>query len=158
MIYTEEQKNRFWSKVQKGDKKECWPWMGAKKPKGYGNVRINKAYLNAHRVAWEMTHFDIPEGYIVCHACDNPSCCNPDHLMLGTIAANSADMIAKGRANTFKNRPRGERHGRAKITQAIADKIRSEYLGGSFQKDIGKKYGIAQTSVSMIIRNERWVG
>jgi len=87
----------FWDKVDiKPRRAECWEWRGAKKPTGYGNVRINKKCKLAHRVAWEIASFEIPEGMIVCHVCDNPSCCNPSHLMLGTISSNAIDMVKKG--------------------------------------------------------------
>jgi len=51
----------------------------------------------AHRVAWELHYGPIPQNMQVLHRCDNPPCCNPDHLFLGTQADNVADMIAKKR-------------------------------------------------------------
>lgn len=95
--YTNTQINRFWSKVDKRTKTQCWNWLGAKTPGGYGNVRINAKYFKSHRVAWEITHFKIPGNMVICHACDNPSCCNPHHLMLGTQSSNVRDCLVKGR-------------------------------------------------------------
>ena len=63
----------FWSKVNITDNtKDCWEWQGARTSKGYGNVRINKKYIGAHRVAFELAAIPIPDGLIVCHVCDNP--------------------------------------------------------------------------------------
>ncbi|MGH7024521.1 MAG: HNH endonuclease signature motif containing protein [Caulobacteraceae bacterium] len=52
----------------------------------------------AHRLAWELANGPIPDGLLILHKCDNPVCCNPDHLFLGTAADNHADCAAKGRA------------------------------------------------------------
>lgn len=60
---------------------------------GYG--RIGDAL--AHRVVWAHHHGPIPPGLSVLHTCDNPPCCEIDHLWLGTPLDNTRDMIAKGR-------------------------------------------------------------
>jgi HNH endonuclease len=70
----------------------CHVWRGGGR-RTYGALMIT-----AHRLAWEMANGPIPEGMLVLHKCDNPRCCNPDHLCLGTQLDNMADMSRKGRA------------------------------------------------------------
>ncbi len=89
--------DRFWAKVDRSGP-GCWPWMGAHNPRGYGNFAIGDMTVRASRMAWELSFGPIPDGLWVLHTCDNPPCCNPAHLFLGTHAANMADMKAKGRA------------------------------------------------------------
>jgi len=84
---------RFWSKVSiKGDD-ECWPWTAAprRKDEGYGAFWLNRRHQPSNRVAWMLTHGKIEEGLVVCHKCDNPPCCNPSHLFLGTPLDNDRD-------------------------------------------------------------------
>lgn len=93
---------RFSSKVDRsGGPAACWPWKGAwRTEKGYGRIlkdRRKGRALRAHRVAWELAHGPIPLGLCVCHACDNPPCCNPAHLFLGTMLDNNRDRDAKDR-------------------------------------------------------------
>lgn len=96
---------RFWSFVDKsGGPDACWPWQGAKL-KGYGQFRRDGNRRVAHRLAYEYSNGPIvghrphtDDELVVMHACDNPPCCNPAHLSLGTDLTNIRDMIAKGRA------------------------------------------------------------
>lgn len=91
----------LWRQVERGDEGECWEWQGSTNEHGYGRVKVGGRpgpVQLAHRVAWELINGAIPDGLCILHACDNPPCCNPSHLFLGTKADNTADMIAKGRA------------------------------------------------------------
>jgi hypothetical protein len=79
---------QFWGKVQVRGPQECWNWSASKNSKGYGQFRN----FLAHRFAWMCIHKKIiPEHMIILHNCDNPSCCNPEHLTLGTYEQNNID-------------------------------------------------------------------
>ncbi len=89
----------FWSRVDRREPDECWPWLGARRGRmGYGLFGFkHRRAVPAHRMAYLLSKGDIPKGMFVCHSCDNPPCCNPAHLWLGTHADNMADRHAKGR-------------------------------------------------------------
>jgi hypothetical protein len=96
---------RFWAKVDKSAGQDgCWLYTGFRKWDGYGwlarwhNGKIR--YLTAHRYAWILTYGDPAKGMHILHECDNPPCCNPSHLRLGTHQDNMADAKAKGRTNS----------------------------------------------------------
>lgn len=93
--------DRFWEKVITF-KEGCWPWVGPTDQHGYGTLSLGRVVdgrVRAHRVSWELHFGPIPAGLNVLHACDNPGCCNPDHLMLGTQRANAVDCARKRRIN-----------------------------------------------------------
>ncbi len=101
---------KFWSRVDRGS--GCWPWTGSTTPpsgnsvSGYGTTMRRYKSLYTHRVAWEMSRGrPVPVGKVVMHKCDNPVCCNPSHLKMGTHADNMADRDSKGRGVGGPNRP-----------------------------------------------------
>jgi hypothetical protein len=88
---------KFWASVAVGAPDECWPWAGCRDHAGYGRVRLGGREgrsEKAHRIALAMSGRDdvllpFPDGAVVMHACDNPPCCNPAHLSLGTRRYNA---------------------------------------------------------------------
>ncbi len=126
-------------------------WTGHRDSLGYGKlIHGRKAYL-AHRFAWEQSHGPIPTGMKVLHHCDNPPCCNVDHLFLGTDADNSADMIAKGRE------ARGERIGRAELTENSVRAIRIVYgRGGVSMHEVARRFGVSYGTVHSVLSRRTW--
>lgn len=162
---------RFWSLVPEGD--GCRGWTGTMGAQGYGVISTvisgkTKQY-RAHRVAYALANGigidDIPAGMVVMHSCDNPPCCNPKHLSLGTHTDNAADRHRKGRdakgdtsaGYLYPGLRSGERNGRAKLTEDNVRAIRRRYAGGGIsQRALGEEYGVCQVVVSDIIRQKLW--
>jgi hypothetical protein len=89
---------RFWLKVRRSTRPgSCWEWQGALAA-GYGRYKLKGRVVGAHRYAWEWVNGPVPSGLVVRHKCDNPKCCNPDHLDVGTYRDNVSDMVERGRA------------------------------------------------------------
>lgn len=91
---------RFWPKVDRRGPLECWPWTASSLTTyGYGHIRLtsSRRKVLSHRLAYELANGPIPDGLKVLHECDNPPCCNPAHLFLGTHLANARDRDSKGR-------------------------------------------------------------
>lgn len=76
---------------------DCWVYTGARNSKGYGEFMIKCKLWKTHRLSYEYHCEPIPEGMLVLHTCDNPPCCNPDHLFIGTNQDNMDDKVNKNR-------------------------------------------------------------
>jgi hypothetical protein len=159
---------RFWEKVDKRGPDECWPWLAALGPNGYGVIgKPGGGGLQAHRVAWELAHGSIPAGLIVRHyVCDNRPCCNVAHMKLGTRRQNSEDMVRKGRQATGDQSPRnlhpesyavGEAHANSKLVPEQVRAIRQEYArGGISFRSLALRYGVCAGVIDRIVHRETW--
>src|SRR3990167_3704102 len=123
----------FLSRVKK-EKTGCWIWLGTKSHK-YGAIVKNKKQIGAHRQAYIFFRGPIPEGMYICHHCDNPACVNPDHLFLGTHTDNMRDCVRKKR----HNKPIGEKHHKATLTEPLVKLIKIMFARGYSNKDIAEK-------------------
>lgn len=99
----------------------CWECAGfqhklrgVKNPstKGYVCVGYRGTAHRVHRLMYVLNIGPIPPGLEVCHTCDNPPCCNPDHLFLGTGSVNAYDRVTKKRDRNARKStcPRGHEY------------------------------------------------
>lgn len=102
---------RLWERVDKSG--DCWLWTGPCNNKGYGVFGIgHSGKTTTHRLSWELTFGVVPAGLFVLHRCDNPPCCRPEHLFIGTNSDNIKDSVAKGRFRAgFKEKHPACSHG-----------------------------------------------
>lgn len=143
--------DRFWSKVDRRKPSDCWPWTAGTNPAGYGRIGIGTTtVVLAHRLAWKLTNGPIPNGLWVLHRCDNPPCCNPAHLFLGTDTDNMRDATRKDRL-AF-----GSRHWRAKLTEQDAAAIRRRRAAGEKGRDLAREFGVSPTTISEIVHHKLW--
>lgn len=131
---SEQEQQRFWSCVDKtpghGPNGDCWIWTKTCHYKApYGKIKFQDITYIAHRIAYAITKGVPDPRNQICHRCDNPPCCNPDHLWEGTGTDNMQDMSRKGRSmRGIKRVPetvsKGESHYCAKLSESDVIKIR----------------------------------
>lgn len=158
---------KLWRHVVKGSDDACWMWGGHRSRFGYGRLAHHdaggiKRILAAHRVSWQVARGPIPPGQCVLHKCDNPPCCNPEHLFLGTPADNNRDRHQKGRSAMgaragsvvhMKAMRRGESHPSTRVSDADVAEIRRAYAAKeATQVELGRRFGLRDTHVSNIVR------
>lgn len=124
---------------------DCLVWTGYINNKGYGRMRREGKDWYSHRLAFSLWFAPIPEGKYVLHTCDNPPCCNPGHLFLGTQKDNMTDAKIKGRTNW----------GGAKLTAKQVQEIRERYKWGNRQK-LADEYGVSPWSITRVVKRHTW--
>lgn len=139
--------HKFYAKIEKSN--GCWKWIGSFDRDGYplfwdGDIQKMK---RGHQYSYELHHGE-RNGKCVMHTCDNPSCVNPAHLVLGSHADNCADKIAKDR------HAKGETQGSSKLTEADVKVIKSRR--SESYKIICEDFGLVPSTVYRIWNNQSW--
>lgn len=168
IVITPEMIERFWSYVDRSDNPDvCWLWKAHRKAKGYGSFFLRRdqpgrygksIYTIASRFAYIVTHGNIDTSLVVRHTCDNPPCCNPNHLIPGTIADNTRDAMERGLWNPSESAVRAARSSKALLANMrrrrlsekdVAAIIVSRSKGKSVQT-IAEEYHIGFASIQRI--------
>ena len=138
-------------------KNDCLIWRGTKSDRGYGRMLVNGKTILVHRWVKQLVlGHEIPHLFVVRHTCDNPSCVNPDHLILGTQKDNIADREARNRRSPNIT---GSKNSHAKLTENQVTTIRNEYMHGVRGHGsvvLGKKYGVSDSVILDIVNRKTW--
>ena len=145
---TNQQESRIWERINKQSPVDCWDWLGTKR-EGYGRIRINGILYGVTRLVYFLTHGTDPGSCLVLHSCDNPSCCNPRHLHLGTDGDNNQEKEDRKRAQ----HPIGELNGLAKLTEKDVLTIRHSTATNVTLAEI---YGVSDVAISCLRRGKTW--
>lgn len=140
----------------------CRLWQGAAGSDGYGWRKVGEGHkrkgVSMHR--WVMSQAlerKLAPNEVVLHACDNPFCYRLDHLSIGTVQSNNADMRAKGRdVKPPRNVFHGECHPMAKLTERQVRDIRGHYQSGLATKTIARMYEVAPSTIRRILKGVTW--
>lgn len=150
---TEKQIKHFWTKIDKKSDTECWLWLGSVDKDGYGRMSIYqskyKKMYRANRLAFFLSYPNITDqSLLVRHTCNNPKCCNPKHLILGSSSDNAKDIFLANRGGN-------------KLNFDIVKELRQQYLNGItkapiLQKWVEKVYNIVVSvnAINVILRND----
>lgn len=148
----------FWSRVNVKGEDACWEWTGGCNTQGYGQLSWDSRIVKAHRVAaWlsgKLVDLSPPHrrgDTHILHQCDNPKCCNPEHLKLGTHEQNMEEARAR------KRWPSGAKHPQAKLTNNEVQRIRTRYTEGDTQAVLSSTYGVSVLTIGKIVRGESYL-
>jgi hypothetical protein len=138
---------RLWSKVGIQASDECWPWKEHLDKDGYAPFRIGSKRYKASRLVFYLKTGQDPGDLEACHKCNNPTCCNPEHIFAGTSSENRQQAVRERRGFV------GELNGRAKIT---ADDVLAIRASSQTNEKLAVKYGLHSSVISKIRRRDIW--
>lgn len=134
----------------------CWVWTGSMDKDGYGKVHhYSVGDTRAHRVAFELNSGlplrSLPSSVLVRHTCDNPSCCNPAHLLAGSHQDNTEDKVTRNRHT------KGAGVNTAKVTESDVLEARRLYRFGDVPvKELCFQFGLSKSSMYYLLKGISW--
>lgn len=146
----------FWNNVDRTQ--GCWLWKGGKNERGYGKFTMpyqRDKRMYAHRFSFLLTRGEIPDGLLVLHSCDNPSCVRPEHLRLGSAMDNSRDAVQRGRHRHGVTW--GESVTNRKLNWSQVQEIRAKYVPRKVTHvRLAEQYGVSTNVVKLILNGRAW--
>lgn len=135
----------------------CWVWTRSSLPSGYGRISIGAQKQDyVHRVSYRVFKGAIPDGMLIMHSCDNPRCCNPDHLSAGTQFDNMQDCSRKQRVRVFiRESSAGESNGRAKLKECDVLEIRRMHTLTPLA-ELAHLYGVSRATLDLVRKGKTW--
>lgn len=121
----------------------CWVWTKTVNDQGYGLMTVEGKRWRCSRFSYTVFIGEIPKGQVIRHTCDNPPCCNPEHLIPGTHSDNTKDMVRRGR------------HGLQKLDETSADYIR-ENPEGLPVRDLMDRFEVSEATIYDIRKGRTW--
>lgn len=141
----------LWSRIDRGVGPDaCWVWPGAHNRRGYGHMTFRGKTIATQYIAFEEANGPVPAGMCVMHTCDNPPCCNPAHLKLGTVLDNNADKVAKLR-HCY-----GANHNKARFTEQQVLEIRRRADAGETRAALAREFGVGYGAIDAIAKRRTW--
>jgi len=127
---------------------ECWPWIKGTDEHGYGRLRREGRNAKASRIMLEMSlERPLATKEYARHRCDNPACCNPAHLRVGSQADNM------GEAKQRRRLASGEAHHASKLSDSQIEEARALYAKGDVSHQaLAERYGISRKAMERGIR------
>lgn len=116
----------------------CWRWTRGLTGSGYAHLSMASVYYQAHLLMYILEVGPLPQGLEPDHLCRHRWCVRPACIEFVTHAVNM------------------QRGARAKLTQGEADMIRAEVAAGFSQRAVARARGIDHSTVSRVVRGERW--
>jgi len=139
---------QFWNRLDRSGPDftglgPCWEWRtkAGAPGKRYGWTKVDARTDAPHRLAYQIAKGPIPAGQYVLHSCDNPKCCNPAHLEVGSQLENRRQAAERGRTHR-------------KLTEVDALDVLLAAARGESQRSIAIRLGVARNSVVCVLRGE----
>lgn len=131
----------------------CRIWLGALSRDGrYGCCSYKDKTTRVHRLVYQLTKGDLPEGALVRHSCDTPLCVEPLHLLLGSDADNMADKVERGRQAVGE----GCNHPHRVLTDELVVEMRLRRSQGEEFKSLAKRFGCSRHTAMNVCSRKSW--
>lgn len=130
----------------------------ARTSRGYGHIGVRGKNYKVSRLIYSLCIGELPASLLICHHCDNPPCCRPDHLFAGSQSDNMRDAFLKGRS--VPQPQRGEKNPNTHLTADVVREIRlrTAQTKGTpgWQKALASEFRLSTKGIRRILSREVW--